>query len=277
MRRIIFSVFCFALLFAAAACAGISRVGVVNASRLRRATGEVFTHYQQTVWNSQLGRLQMFEVVILEEEDLDSAEELNKYNAVVIPGSRDVMTERQIENIKNFVKNGGILVRDTTAVSRLDQIGKGYYIPDEFDTREYVSSGDEVDKFWREVGGISRYQRQPMLIQKIRFNHDRRFETLANGLPEEFVDAGSEWTAFGYYELNGAVSFADVKPVYDEEDEDEELPDTVSVAAINAYGEGYCMSFALNIRYLRSSGFEDRLAPEVYRDFFENMMRWFAD
>lgn len=252
-------------------------IGVVPAYDFDSETGEVSAAYQQNVWRGLLRGFRMFETSVLSEDELNSVENLATYSAVFIPSARAVMTEEQLGNLKSYVKGGGILIRETHSVNNLDQVGKGYYIPDEFDFSEFRASRDFIDEFWRELAGAERVgHRGFIFIEKARFNHDIGIETLLMGLPGEFSPVETEWSINNYYKIAGGTPLLEVKPAVSE-DEDGKLPDVIPVLVLNEYGEGYCLSFGLNIRYMRHGGYLERFPPSVYRDLFANLMFWISD
>lgn len=247
----------------------IKRIGLVPASRINRQTGEIEVSWQQKVWQRILKPGFEYDVYLLEEEDLLSLKTLRTYTLLIIPQTRYVLSQRALDNLRKYVREGGKLVREHNAVIGIDKNGDGVMQTEEV-TREIQ---DVVKDFWREIAGALPASSFINLIQTIRFSPD--FPLLSKDLPlhPTPVNFPKKYRGVVYYTLFGAETVAEAGidhiGSWNWEDEVKELEGVFPVITLNQYGKGYCLSLGINNRVILQ-----RFPQEGYDIFFSNLISW---
>ena len=252
-------------------------IGLIPVYKYDEGKKMIVSDFQQLVWQEILkGQIESKKVTfhLLEKEELISLEKLKSYKVIILP-MMNVLSKKGLKNLKEYVHQGGKLIRDQSSVSCLDINDNGILDKEEF-TEE---STKFVSKFWQEVGGISDGSNYYNFVQSIRFTS--AFPLLTEGLPKEYTVLDLPFKSpispvylTTFYVPSSAQIVAEAKILHihswNLNDVAKELEGNFPVITLNKYGKGYCLSLGLNLARVLYSDYP----TEIYYTFFKNLIEW---
>ncbi len=166
-----------ACLAAAASCAAADapQVGIVASWQFNQDARSV--PYQQAVWQNLLGRCRMFETVVVDDAVLNNPAALRKYRCLVMPSTRHALTRSQLDNLADYVRGGGKLVRDQHAGTLLGALGENRW-----ELEAGPAARQAAADFWRTVGGVEDAGRLPGVGRPVPAGARRIVRTAAAGI-----------------------------------------------------------------------------------------------
>lgn len=263
--RVLLGSACLAAAAAASSAADPPRVGIVAGWKFEKGVRSV--PYQQVVWRNLLGNYRMFATEAADDAALDDPAVLRQFRCLIIPSSRPALTRAQMDNLAQYVRAGGKLIRDQHAASMVGQMKDAGWACD-----TSPASRAAAASFWRTVGGVENCERLP--AREIRFPPERG--ALVEFLPADFTPVEAlchpdfeHLRHVACYKLAGAQALMEARP--DPAEGGKSEPQTA--AAIHQYGAGQCLCLGINVRGL--TGIQSPMA--MYRDFMANVILWIVE